>query len=45
VKRGGRWWIAETASRRKSALVQTVDEEGNARITAMGELISPFGGS
>ncbi len=43
VKRDGRWWIAETVSRRKSALVQTVDQHGNARVTAMGELDSPFG--
>lgn len=43
VKRGGRWWIAQTVSRRKSALVQTVDEDGNTRVTAMGQLDSPFG--
>lgn len=43
VKRDGRWWIAETASRRKSAVVQSVDAEGNARVVVMGEMDRPFG--
>lgn len=37
VRRDGRWQIAETTSRRKSALVQSVDEAGNTRVIAMGE--------
>jgi hypothetical protein len=43
VKRDGRWWIAETASRKKSVLVQVVDEHGNARVTEMGHSDAAFG--
>lgn len=43
VKREGRWWIAETASRKKSELVQVVDANGNLRVTAMGHTDSAFG--
>jgi SnoaL-like domain len=43
VKREGRWWIAETASRRKSVLVQVVDENGQTRVTAMGQTDAEFG--
>lgn len=43
LKRDARWWIAETASRRKSALVHAVDDAGNARIVAMGEATGAFG--
>ena len=43
VKRQGRWWIAETSSRKKSVLVQVVDEFGNARVTAMGHTDAAFG--
>lgn len=43
VKQGGRWWIAETASRKKSVLVQIVDEDGQARVTAMGQSDAAFG--
>ncbi|MCP5395269.1 MAG: nuclear transport factor 2 family protein [Sphingomonadaceae bacterium] len=43
VREGGRWWIAETRSRKKSALVQSVDEDGNARVVLMGEDKGAFG--
>jgi hypothetical protein len=43
VKRDGRWWIAETASRKKSVLVQVVNEDGNTRVTAMGQTDAAFG--
>ena len=40
----GRWRIAETRSRRLSALVQRVDDSGRATVTAMGEMTGDFGG-
>lgn len=43
VRQQGRWWIAETHSRRKSLLVQEVDEDGNLRVAAMGESDAEFG--
>lgn len=36
LRQGGRWWIAETASRKKSVLVQTVGDDGVTRVVAMG---------
>jgi len=38
-----RWWIAETVSRRKSVLVQTVDEAGETRVIALGQSDAAFG--
>ncbi len=43
IRQDGRWWIAETASRKKSALVQSVDEEGLVRVVSLGESDKPFG--
>ncbi|WP_374527064.1 nuclear transport factor 2 family protein [Novosphingobium sp.] len=43
VKQDGRWWIAETRSRRLSCLIHAVDEDGLARVTVMGEAPSSFG--
>jgi hypothetical protein len=43
VKQDGRWWIAETRSRRLSCLIETVDAEGQARVTVMGEAPAAFG--
>lgn len=43
LRREGRWWIAETASRRKSLLVQSVGEDGMVRVAAMGESDEAFG--
>lgn len=37
VERQGRWWIAETRSRRTSFLAQAVGDDGVARVLAMGE--------
>lgn len=43
VKQGGRWWIAETRSRRKSCVIERVDEQGQATVVAMGEAPAVFG--
>lgn len=43
VREGGRWWIAETASRRKSVLVQEVDAQGAVRVVTLGESDEAFG--
>lgn len=43
VKQDGRWWIAETASKKKSVLVQSVGDDGNARVIVMGEDDGSFG--
>lgn len=45
VRRDGLWWIAETRSRKKSTLVQTVDADGLVRIVALGESEAAFGAS
>lgn len=37
VRRDGRWWIAETRSRRTSFLAQTVADDGTPTVVAMGE--------
>ena len=37
VERDGRWWIAETRSRRTSFLAQAIGDDGVARVLAMGE--------
>lgn len=43
LRRDGRWWIAETASRRKSVLVQEVGEDGQIRVVALGKSEAAFG--
>lgn len=43
VKQDGRWWIAETRSRRKSCLIHSVDTEGVATVSVMGEAPANFG--
>ena len=43
IRQDGRWWIAETASRKKSALVQSVDAGGLVRVVSLGETDKPFG--
>ena len=43
VKENGRWWIAETKSRRTSALVHNVDKDGVSKVISMGELTGAFG--
>ena len=44
IKQEESWLIAESRSRRKSALVQTVDADGNARVVTMGEMHGAFAG-
>ena len=43
VKEGGRWWIAETRTRRTSFLGQTIDADGTPRVFALGEGPTAFG--
>jgi hypothetical protein len=43
VKRDGRWWIAETRSRRPSCLIHSVAEDGTPRVVVMGEAPASFG--
>lgn len=43
MKRDGRWWIAETRSKRTSCLIHSVDEEGAAKVDVMGEPPETFG--
>jgi hypothetical protein len=43
VKQDGRWWIAETRSRRLSCLIHSVDERGSATVSSMGEPPAIFG--
>ena len=43
VKQGGRWWIAETRTRRTSCVIQTVDDAGNAIVSVMGHPPAVFG--
>lgn len=43
VKHDGRWWIADTRSRRHSCLIHSVDDAGVASVTVMGEPPATFG--
>lgn len=43
VRQDGRWWIAETRSRRQSCLIHAVDAEGRPTVTVMGEAPATFG--
>lgn len=43
VKQGGRWWIAETRSRRLSCLIHSVDGKGRPVVTVMGGAPATFG--
>ena len=43
VKQNGRWWIAETRSRRHSCLIHSVDDVGAPSVTVMGEPPATFG--
>ncbi|MCZ8135048.1 MAG: nuclear transport factor 2 family protein [Porphyrobacter sp.] len=43
VKQDGRWWIAETRSRRHSCLIHSVDERGSVTVSTMGEPPATFG--
>ena len=43
VRHGGRWWIAETRSHRRSCLIHSVDADGRPTVTVMGEPPATFG--
>ena len=43
VKQDGRWWIAETRSRRLSCLVHSVDDMGQSTVAVMGDPPAQFG--
>lgn len=43
VRREGRWYIAETRSRRTSCLIHAVDAEGLATVAVMGDPPAGFG--
>lgn len=43
VRHDGRWWIAETRSRRLSCLIHTVDDAGHPSVIVMGEAPENFG--
>jgi hypothetical protein len=43
VKQDGRWWIAETHSRRISCLIHSVDGEGRPTVAVMGDAPENFG--
>lgn len=44
MRQGGRWWIAETRSKRLSCLIHSVDDAGVASVAVMGEAPASFGG-
>lgn len=43
VKANGRWWIAQTRSRRTSCLIHSVDDAGQAVVNVMGPAPAIFG--
>ncbi|HMT46927.1 MAG TPA: nuclear transport factor 2 family protein [Novosphingobium sp.] len=43
LRQDGRWWIAETRSRRQSCLIHAVDAQGQPTVTVMGEPPATFG--
>lgn len=43
VKQDGRWWIAQTRTRRTSCLIHSVDADGQAKVAVMGEPPATFG--
>jgi hypothetical protein len=43
LKQNGRWWIAETRTRRTSCLIHSVDEAGQATVAVMGDPPAVFG--
>lgn len=44
VRQDGRWWIAETRTRRTSCLIETVDDAGGTKVVTMGDPPAAFGG-
>ena len=45
VKQEGRWYIAETRSRRVSCLIHAVNSEGRPSVVVMGDPPASFGGT
>lgn len=43
VRKDGRWWIAETRSKRLSCTIHSVDDAGVASVAVMGEPPANFG--
>jgi hypothetical protein len=43
VRKNGRWWIAQTATKRTSCLLQTVGEDGTLTVLSMGAAPAQFG--
>ncbi len=43
VKQDGRWWIAETRTKRLSCLIHSVDDAGQIAVSVMGEPPVNFG--
>lgn len=43
VRQDGRWWIAETRSRRLSCLIHSIDAAGQPVVTVMGDAPETFG--
>lgn len=43
VKADGRWWIAETRSRRNSCLIHSMGEDGQVKLVVAGEAPTHFG--
>jgi hypothetical protein len=43
IRQDGRWWIAETRSRRLSCLIHTVDADGRPGVAVMGEAPETLG--
>lgn len=43
VKQDGRWWIAETRSKRLSCLIHSVDDAGRPAVAVMGDPPASFG--
>ncbi|WP_336951285.1 nuclear transport factor 2 family protein [Sphingobium aromaticivastans] len=43
VRQDGRWWIARTATKRTSCILQTVDEKGQVTLVSLGEPPAAFG--
>ena len=43
IKADGRWWIAQTRSRRTSCLIHSVDDAGAAKVQVMGTAPATFG--
>lgn len=43
IRQDGRWWIAETRTRRLSCLIHSVDDAGRPTVAVMGEPPASFG--